>query len=368
MFRREGKVVCIVSVASDGASLCFAHVPKGAPRIIYTKRTLLSLEDRSDEQARTAVVQLLDALLKEAVNRFVPESIHIVVHAPWSTFRTVSGSASFDKERTITKALIEETARNVLGTIEEKDAEAGVMRVFLNGYPTARPVGKRARQIETVVFGGSVMPEMRSALEHVVGTYFPGRKMFFRTGARVLLSVIHEYAPHMSRYVTLSMRGTSECIVVRHETETQYATAPEGLLTILKRVAPQGLPEETLSLIKMAELDTCSTDACARIKEGVARAEPELVRAFGDMFATLANVRRVPNDMLLFAPPELAPWLSHFFSRMDFSQFTATIQPFSISLVSPEDMNAFVSFETGVAPDITLGIAAAAVHMFEQGE
>ncbi len=366
MFHREGKVVCIVSVASDGASLCFAHVGKGKPHIVFAKRALLSLEERSDEQARSTAVQLVDTLLKEVAGRFVPESVHVVVHAPWSRFQTFSGSVMFEKERPITKALIDETARNTLANLKEKDVEAGVMRVFLNGYPTARPIGKRAQELETIVFGGTIEPGVRSALEHVIGTYFPGRAPIFRTGARVLLSVIHEHMPNVHRFVVLSVRGTTECMVVRHESETQYGTAGEGLGTILRRMAPQGLPEETLSLIKMAESDVCSTDACTAIKDAVARAEPELVHAYGEMFSALANVRRLPNDLLLFAPYELVPWLSHFFTRIDFSQFTATTQPFSVSVITTEELEGLVSFETGVAPDPTLAIATAAVHMFEE--
>ncbi len=365
MFRREGKVVCIVSVASDGVSLAFAHVGKGKPHIAFAKRALLSLEERTDEQTRIAVVQLLETLLKEVASRFVPESIHVVVHAPWSRFRTVSGSVVFENERFITKALIDETARHVLESIEEKNVEAGVVRVFLNGYPTARPVGKRAHELETVVFGGTVEQGVQASIEHTIGTYFPGRKPVFRTGARVLLAVVNEYIPNVHRFVILSIRGATECMVVRHELETQYGTVAEGLATILKRIAPQGLPEETLSLVKMAESDSCSTDACTAIKEAVARAEPELVRSFGDMFAALANVRRVPNDMIFFAPTELTPWLSHFFTRIDFSQFTATTQPFSVSVIGAQDLEKLVSFEAGVPSDATLAIATAAVHMFE---
>jgi hypothetical protein len=366
MFRHEGKVVCIMSVASDGASMCFAHVGKGTPHIVYTKRTLLPLEERTDEQAGSAVMQLLDTMLKEVASRFVPERVHVVVHAPWSQFHTTSHSVTFEKEQSITKALIDETARTALEGITTKDTEAGVMRVFLNGYPTERPLGKRAHSLETIVFGGAIEQGLRSALEHVVGTYYTGREVTFRTGARVLLSAIHEHVPDTHRFIALSVRGSSECMVVRHESETQYASTPEGVESILKRIAPQGLPEETLSRIKMTESDACSTDACAAIKDTVARVEPELVRVFGDMFATLANVRRLPNDMLLFTPPELTPWLSQFFSRIDFSQFTATTQPFDVSTITTEDMGRLVSFDAGVAPDATLAIATAAVHMFEE--
>ena len=366
MFHREGKVVCIVSVASDGASVCFARMGKEKSHLLFTKRALLSLEERGDEQARVAVVAQLETLLKEVANRYSPESIHVVIHAPWSTFRTVSGSAAFDNDRPVTKSLIDEVARKALEGIEKKDAEAGVVRVFLNGYPTERPLGKRARTIETIVYGGAVDASLRAGVEHSIGTYFAGRKVVFHTSARVFLAVAHEHLSHLNRFVILSIQGASECMVIRHETETQSGNIREGLSAILTRIAPRGLPEETLSLIKMAESDACATDACNAIKEAVARAEPELVRSFGDMFSALASVRRLPNDLLLFAPFELTPWLTHFFTRIDFSQFTATTQPFSVVTMQPGDTERLVTFEAGVTPDPACATQAAAVHMFEE--
>ena len=366
MFRREGKVVCIVSAASDGATVCYARTGKDKPHVLYAKRALLPLEDRSDEQIRVAIVNTIDTLLKDTANRFAPDSIHVVVHEPWSRFGTASGSVVFEKERSITKALIDEVARSALEKIQEKDAEAGVVRVFLNGYPTERPLGKRAHSLETIVFGGSVLQLFRTAAEHSIGSYFPGRRVHFHTGARVVLTVAHERMPQLNRFVVLSIRGMSECMVIRHETETQYGTSKEGVGTILKHVAPHGLPEETLSLFRMAESDFCSTDTCNAMKDVVARAEPELVRSFGDMFAALASTRRLPNDMLLFAPAELMPWLSHFFTRIDFSQFTTTTQPFSIQTMHQADIDGLASFEAGIVGDAMIATTAAAVNMFEE--
>ena len=365
MLRHEGKVVCVIDVASDGAGACLMRAGKGVPHILFSKRALLSVETRTDEQARSGVMQLLETILKEMPHEHVPESVRVVVHAPWSRFHTASGNKTYPEEKVITKTLIDEAAREALQGIAEKDAEAGVMRIFLNGYPTGNPIGKRARELDAVVFGGTIEPGVRSGVEHVIGTYFPGRTPIFHTGARTLLSLVHERVPDMQRLVILSLRGATECMVVRHESETQYAKAPEGLATILQRIAPQGLPEETLSLITMAESDSCSTEACATIKDAVARIEPELVRAFGAMLTELANVRRVPNDMVLFAPKELAPWLSQLFTRIDFSQFTATTQPFRVTAITAADLENLVLLEKGVKADTPLAVASATVHMFE---
>ena len=39
----------------------------------------------------------------------------------------------------------------------------------------------------------------------------------------------------------------------------------------------------------------------------------------------------------------MAEWLGQFFSRIDFTQFTATNQPFSVEQLSVEELRAFVT-------------------------
>ena len=62
----------------------------------------------------------------------------------------------------------------------------------------------------------------------------------------------------------------------------------------------------------------------------MAEAEPEFAKRFGGAFATLAAKRKLANTLVLFAHPDMAEWMRHFFSRLDFTQFTQTSQPFDV--------------------------------------
>ena len=80
----------------------------------------------------------------------------------------------------------------------------------------------------------------------------------------------------------------------------------------------------------------------------------------------IAGGRRLPNDLVLAVQPDLAPWLSQFFSRIDFTQFTKTAQPFEIQLLTPEKLNRLVAFDTGVLPDAAFAVGGALVNIEEQ--
>ena len=100
-----------------------------------------------------------------------------------------------------------------------------------------------------------------------------------------------------------------------------------------------------------------------RVGRDLGRAEPELVRSFGEVFATLAAKQRLPNALLLSAPVELTPWLQGFFARIDFAQFTATTQPLAVETLSPEHLSELVQWDEQATPDTGLGMAASYVHI-----
>ena len=153
-------------------------------------------------------------------------------------------------------------------------------------------------------------------------------------------------------------------MTVRKDVATEIAHVPEGSSSILKRIAGEKMPEETLTMLRMLALGECESEACEAIKQAVARAEPDLVRIFGETMAKMAAERRLPDDLILLAPKELSEWLVQFFSRLDFAQFTITTRPFS-PRVPFGQVPASLTLTNGVSMDPDLSIACALVNIEE---
>lgn len=150
---------------------------------------------------------------------------------------------------------------------------------------------------------------------------------------------------------------------VHKGTPLDHVLVPEGTQTILKRVSGNGLPEETMSLMRMIARDHCDDGACEGIKAEMARAEQELIKTFGEAMARLAAVRKLPNTLVLLAETDMSTWLSNFFSRIDFTQFTLTSQPFTVEILTPADLKESVMpAEAGKANDVSLLAAVALVN------
>jgi hypothetical protein len=371
--RLQGKPVFIADIEDGSVGVALVTLAKGAAAEVHSSiRATLPIEERTTEQSAAAILQLLETTIGKLMGAHpsVPHAVHVVLRAPWTRFRTTKAEETFAEARVITKDMIAELAKKALAAPSELDRgnilEAGVMQVFLNGYPTSAPLGKRAKSISLVAFESDITPAMKTGIVGVLGKAFPGRTPSIRSGMRAILTVMQEHLPDVHRFLLLDIGGTmTSCAIVRKESMTQYGTAKEGLSTILKRVAPAGLPEETLSMLRMLSTDACSTAACQTLKDSLARAEPDLVRAFGEVFAAMAATRRLPNAALLSAPAELTPWLQGFFSRIDFSQFTATTQPLTVETLSPEHMIDTVHWTPGISPDTGIGIASSSVNIIE---
>lgn len=377
--RSAGKPVLVADIGDGWLSVALVILnPAVTSEVVASLRAALPVETRSREQSAAAIIPLLETsitkLLTPSANAAAlptPEEIHAVVRSPWTRFRTARSEEVSPEPRTITKEIIAACTEKALTQPSELDRsnilEAGVLQVFLNGYPTDNPIGKKASTIAVVAFESDIDAAFRSSLVTVFGKALPGREPVFHSGMRALLSVMHEHFPDTQRFLLLDVGGsTTSCTIVRKDAITQHAVVSEGMGTIISRVAPAGLPEETLTLLRMLANDTCSSAACQSIKESLAKAEPELVRAYGDSFAALSATRRLPNAAMLSAPAEIAPWMQGFFSRIDFSPFTATTQPLVIETLTPDHLGK-IGWKAGVMPDCGVAIAASAVHILAHG-
>lgn len=378
MFKRaSGKAVLIADVDDISVGVSIVELSASGPAAVHiSERAMLPIEDRSVEQSATAVLKLLDECVSKVLKanpdeKILPLSVYVVVHAPWTRFRTAQASEEQPEPKAVTKAILADLAKKAVTGISELDAanifETGVMQVFLNGYPTGEPLGKEAGTIAVTAFQSDMNVQMHTGITDVFTRHIPDRPLVMHSGTRTLLGVLHEIIPDIHRYCLLAVRGgATACAIVRKEMVTQSAEVSEGLSTMVRRVSTGGLPEETLAQLRLLAADTCSDDACKAVKDALARAEPTLAKTFGEMFAGLAAERPLPNQCLLFAPAELAPWLQAFFERIDFAQFTATTLPLKVELLSLDRLKSIVEWQTGARQDAGIAIGAGHVHILEQ--
>jgi hypothetical protein len=105
----------------------------------------------------------------------------------------------------------------------------------------------------------------------------------------------------------------SHLISVRDGFPMGERVVPQGLRTILTRIDPKRVAEETLGFIRMLSRDACEGTACEAISAAMASAEPEFAKIFGEAFGGLAADRRLANTLVLLANPDVVDWMRQFF-------------------------------------------------------
>lgn len=204
---------------------------------------------------------------------------------------------------------------------------------------------------------------MRPALSKALESLAPHQKPTFRSATRALITVMHDRADLGSNYLIADLEGEATTLVaVRDGVASEQVVVHEGMRSIVKRASALGMPEETMSLMRMLARDDCSSASCEVVRNALARSESELVRVFGEGLAACASSERLPEKLVLMAHPDIAPWMSAFFTRIDFTQFTETARPFTVLTLTTDELSAAVAAGKGVELDPSLALACALVN------
>ncbi|OGG49848.1 hypothetical protein A2763_01495 [Candidatus Kaiserbacteria bacterium RIFCSPHIGHO2_01_FULL_54_36] len=374
---KHEKVIAVADIGSGSAAVALlARGDDNRMRILGAERRVLPYEERASEATVAGIgKQLVEAgqhVLErhKTKNGALPSAVYAVIRAPWARSKTVRTRSKFEQETRITGDMIGGLAHQGLGEDTELDhnniLEASVIRVELNGYPTNQPEGKAAYDLSVAALISDCDPGMRSTLTSSLSQLFGAPTPLMRSGTHALLSVLRGRPGEPRNYLIVDMasEGTN-LIVMRDGITADHAFIAEGKHSILKRITGSGMPEDTLSKLRMIARGDCNDPTCASISEAMGKAEPELVRVFGETMGKLVTRERLPNDLILATHGDLIPWLSTFFTRIDFTQFTTTTQPFQVDALEPADFAHWALPEAGVDVDTGLSIASALVNIEE---
>lgn len=373
-FRRAHKKdepVLVVDVGSGSAAMAVAVAKhSGGVLVTHGKRIEIPFEKRTLEQTIAGVRQALT----EVGERILPLYTHsatgqklgtpikciAVIRAPWSKSATVSAEVAFSQPRRVTPAVVAEIARTALAhetAVDRKNSiETGVIRVTINGYPSASPGSATGTEIGVTVLESDCDPRVRAMVTEVLGAMIPGRNITFVSGVRAVGSVLRNVTEETQAAIVVDVGSeASNVIRIQDGMVNHVVSVGVGSRTIVHRIAGDGgLAEDVLSRIRMVARDACGDQACTTLATALSAAEPDFVKSFGEAFTAIAGEGRLPSTLILFAHPDLAPWLMHFFARLDFSQFTAAAQPFTVRVATPEHLSAHIQSSGDAAADIGL--------------
>lgn len=378
--RYTTRSVIVFDIGSGSVAAAVVHINEHEEaRVVAAKRSVLSLEERTEEQTIAALERAMREAGTTVIERYRTSEaasqagpikhVHIVVHTPWIGSKTGEARAHLQKPARISSRMIRETGQKALEDIGDPDAdtvfESSIIYTALNGYRTGSPVGHTAEDIQVKVLQSTITPAVRKFAESVVGELLPGRGITIRSATLMFTKVLAVIAEHMTYYTLLDVTSDATfCIDARHHSIMQCQTAPLGTRTIIGEITKQQetTPEDVLTNLRLLANNECETTACQKMRDQLANLEPTLTKQFGEMFSRIAENKRLPNQLIIAAHPDIAPWFARFFERLDFSQFTMTGRPFTVTRLLGHHISRIVQADEGVPLDAGIATAAAFVH------
>jgi hypothetical protein len=370
--RGGGNVVAVADIDSGSAGVAIIAFGD-SPKLLAFAREDLPLEKRSDDALESAIIQAFATAAEKAAKEYRgdggPKRIaqcYCVLGSPWTHSYAGEAFSHFERETVVTDDMIGQLAKQSLADQKEIDPkqllEAKVVRVLLNGYPTATPAGKRADEIRIFTLLSGWRSEIKTQLQEVLMRTFPETTVSWRSGARAILRAagIHDAEQAV---ITMVSAEATDIIVVRKGILAERALIQNGIRQIASSFAEGKPVEETIALLDMLEKEQCETEACKSLEASIAKVEPELAKSFGETLAKLSISRKLPDQMVLIAPPQMSAWFSRFFGRIDFTQFTVSTRPFTVTLLSPATLPGLPDKDPRFAADPGLAIASSLVNM-----
>lgn len=350
-FGRE-KTVAVIDVSEGGAGVSILNCPASGPSTVLAEaRSQLVLDERPADHAAGIIGQQIqeatDRALKlyTAAGRTAPiRSVYIFLHAPWATSRILHSAETYEEETYISDDRIAHVAQSAM-TQQGNAAsliESSVIHVRLNGYPTPQPTGKYAHSIDVVSLATSCDSAVQSTVKSAVEKAFPVATIVWRSALRAAMAVAGETMARRE-YVVLDMSNEITSIASIRETSIEQFEVQEGVRSLLARVSAGKSAEDALSSLRMLARDACTDPACEAIQTAIATAEPELVRVFGEIFGKIAAQHRIANELFLLVHPDVESWMTRFFSRLDFGQFTVTSLPFIVLTAASLDLSRWIA-------------------------
>jgi len=368
-----GNVIAVVDIASASAGVAIFQTGD-SPRLIAFARESLSLEERSDDALSTGVIQMLASAGEKVVAQYALEkgprisSCYCIIGAPWTHTFAGRSTTEFKIDATITEAMINDMAKQSLA--DQKDIkpsevfEASVVRVLLNGYTTDKPAGKRAESIRICTLMSDCDLRIKDAAKETVAKLFPSAEVLWRSSARAALSVTKRLRNDGDYLIAEIGAEATDFIIVRKGILVERALVPQGFRQLSTSLAKGKPVEETIALLDMYEKQQVESEVSSELEQSIAKLEPGLAHLFGETLGKLSALRKLPEDMVLLAPPQLATWLSRFFARIDFTQFTSTARPFSVSILSAGELLLSAPLPSTFAdPGLAIGSALAAMEL-----
>lgn len=382
-----------VGSASIGAAIAVI-APDNTPTIHYrTRRQVPFSEQHDPKQLLSAMKRTLVDVAKRVHDnglkhlRFTKagdgsvDSVHVFFASPWYISQTQTVSKTFSTNKKISdddlKTLVERAQdgfeqSSLSEYIEDMEddltvLEHSVIRSKLNGYHTAKPIGKRARKLEISVFLSVLPVDIKTAVRESVTQYIQPKQFEIHSFSLASFFATHTLFKEHASYLLMDVTGDlTDVSLIEDRCIVETLSFPIGKHALIRSVCQvlNTTPEEAFSRLARLASDKIEekerTKTTKVINSVSAKWTKKLKTLLGKIFAHYS----IPHQLYLLAHPDIAPIFKKIIEDADFSDIIISHTTFDTTVINHRACGDSVVYRRGVKNDPFLTLEAIFVdHM-----
>lgn len=381
---KVGVVLDIGSKSVGGA--IFTLDPTKKPRMLYvTRETLPFKKNITGEGLSAAMLMALDQTLfhlekygvmhlRQTETKYIVANVDVMVSSPWNASETKVLTLKFDEPSLVTEDMIEKLISSEEKTFERRFEGTGheelthevlerkILEMRLNGYPTGKPYGKHAKELEVRMFSSIIPSATLQKIKRLVGKRFSENQPRFHTFSVAAFTSLRDLFPEIQNFLMVQVGGeVSDIAIVKKGSMSEVSSAPCGhnsLLRVLGKVCDNH-PECTLEgLLKIYGEVGIQTSEQKKVEQAITETKLDWLKHFNTAISNFSEETFLPKVVFLFEERPYTPLFDSFLKEAESSQFTATAEPFIITAIDTSMARTFAEFDKNILQDEILALAA----------
>jgi hypothetical protein len=336
-------IVAVIDIGTGSAGGAFVELKENSlPKILFNSRADIEFQEPADfpslvARASEALKKLSDIMHKSGVGH--PAKVYCNLFSPFYTYQTKLSKYAEPKGESflVTKKIIDRLAEKEAEAIVKNGRllEQKIMKVKLNGYETAAPFGKRAKEAEVSSYI-SVAPEpAMPKIFETLRSAFNQKNIEFHSFAFLLFSAFRDILSKESDYIFADVGGeTTDVSIVRDGVIRETISFPIGQRFMLRSVVKElgTVPEEASSSIALYKDGSLEENMRNRVGKIVDNAAREWLASFSAATESIGKSLILPSEVFVIGDARITPMYARNIG-----------QPFRVSFIDAPVLSPFVA-------------------------
>ena len=382
--KKKEELVLVFDVGSSsvGGALFYTQT-SGAPKVIYSIREQVALEEKTDfDRLLILTLKSLETVASKIslAGLGAPKKVFCVLASPWCASQTRTVNFEKNTPFVFSEKFADSLIQKELKLFEEdylsefiiegnnvRSIELKNMKTMLNGYVTSEPLGKKAQELEMSLFI-SISPEsVLKKIEETVEKYFRCENIKFSSFMLASFSTARDMFIHQESFLLLDIGGEiTEISMIKKEAMCESISFPIGRNFMIREIASAlncGL-DEAKSYLSMYKDKHMNEPVNEKFEPVIGKLKEDWLKKFQESLVNLSNDISIPSTVFLTVDDDLAGFFSEIIKNEQFNQYTLTESKFRVIFLGIQALHGIAVFEENIIRDSFLVIESIYINRF----